>query len=86
MPEKKEKELGKVKHYFSKIGVAVIEMSKGSISVGDKVHIKGATTDFNQDIKSMQIEHERVEKAKKGQSIGLKVDEPVREHDTVFKA
>jgi len=85
MAEKKEKEVGKVKHYFSKIGVGVIEITKGSLSVGDKVHIKGATTDFNQEIKSMQIEHEQVEKAKKGQSIGLKVDEPVRENDAVFK-
>ena len=77
-------EIGKITHHFSKIGVGVIELS-GSLSVGDKIRIKGATTDFEQEIDSMQIEHENVEKADAGQSIGLKVKEPVREHDTVYK-
>lgn len=79
-----EKKIGKVTHYFSKIGVGVMELS-GELKVGDKIHIKGATTDFEQKVDSMQIEHENVEKAKKGQSIGLKVSEPVREHDKVYK-
>ena len=86
--EKKEeflgKEIGKATHFFSKISVGVIELSK-TLKVGDKIRIKGATTDFEQKIDSMQIEHEKVEKAKAGQSIGLKVKEPVREHDTVYK-
>ena len=92
MEEKKQEEkeeslgeeIGKVTHHFGKIGVGVIELS-GSLSVGDKIRIKGATTDFEQDIESMQIEHENVEKAEAGQSIGLKVKEPVREQDTVYK-
>lgn len=86
--EKKEeslgKEVGKITHYFSKIGVGVIELS-GSLSVGDKIRIKGATSDFEQSVDSMQIEHEKMEKADAGQSIGLKTKEPVREQDTVYK-
>lgn len=80
-----EKEVGKITHYFTDIGVAVVELSR-VLKVGDEIHIKGATSDFTQKVKSMQIEHEKVEKAKKGQSIGMKVEEHVREHDTVFKA
>lgn len=79
-----EVEIGIVRHYFSKIGVAAIDLTKG-LAVGDKIHIKGATTDFKQKIGSMQIEHEKLEKAKAGQSIGTKVSEQVREHDKVFK-
>ena len=78
------KEIGKVTHYFSNIGVGIIEL-KGSLSVGDKIRIKGATSDFKQKIDSMQIEHEKVEKAKSGQSIGLKVKDAVRQNDTVYK-
>jgi len=78
------KEIGKVTHFFSKISVGVIELSK-TLKVGDKIRIKGATTDFKQKIDSMQIEHEKIEKAKAGQSIGLKVKDHVREHDTVYK-
>ena len=78
------KEIGKVSHHFGNIGVGVIELS-GSLVVGDKIRIKGATTDFKQKVDSMQIEHEKVEEAKKGQSIGLKVKDSVREQDTVYK-
>lgn len=55
------------------------------MSVGDKIRIKGATSDFEQSVDSMQIEHEKMEKADAGQSIGLKTKEPVREQDTVYK-
>jgi len=82
--EKLGKEIGKATHYFTKIGVGVIELTK-ALKVGDKIRIKGATTDFEQNIDSMQIEHNNVEKAKKGESIGLKVAEPVRENDKVYK-
>ena len=68
---------------FDKVSVAVVELS-GNLNVGDKIHIKGTTTDFNQKVESMQVEHEKIEKAKKGQSIGLKVDERVRLNDRVF--
>jgi putative protease len=77
-------EIGKVTHYFTKIGVCVVELS-ADLKVGDTIHIKGATSDFKQKVASMQIEHEKLEEAKKGQSIGMKVKEHAREHDKVFK-
>ncbi|MBU0979269.1 MAG: hypothetical protein KJ709_00550 [Nanoarchaeota archaeon] len=80
----KEQEIGKVDHYYSKIGVAVIELS-GELKVGEEIHIKGATSDFKQNVESIQIEHDKLEEAKAGQSIGLKVKEPVRQNDKVFK-
>ena len=77
-------EVGQVTHFFSKINVAVIEL-KAVLSVGDTIAIKGPTTDFEQRIESMQIEHENVQKAEPGQSIGLKVMQRVRETDMVYK-
>ena len=79
----KEKLIGKITHYFGKISVAIVELS-GVLKAGDKIHVKGGSTDFEQDISSMQIEHENLEKAKKGDEIGLKVDEKVREGDEVY--
>ena len=82
--EKLGEEVGKITHYFTKIGVAVIELS-GDLKEGDKIRIKGATSDFKQPVKSMQIEHEKIEEAKAGQSIGMRVKEHAREGDTVYK-
>ena len=79
----KEKKIGTVTHYFDHISVAIIKLST-VLTVGDKVHIKGHTTDFKQEIKEMQIEHESIEKAKKNQEIGVKVKEQVREGDQVL--
>lgn len=79
-----KKEVGKVTHYFTKIGVAVVELSD-ELKVGDKVSIEGATTDLQETINSMEIEHENVEKAGAGTSIGLKVPDRVRENDVVYK-
>ena len=79
----KEKEIGKVKHFFDKPSVAVIELS-GKVKVGDKIHIKGNTTDFEQKVDSMQVEHEGIDSAKKGDAIGLKVVEKVRANDVVY--
>ncbi len=79
-----EIEIGKITHYFNKIGVAVVEV-KDKIKVGDKIHIKGHTTDFTQIVKSMQINHKDVKEAKPGDSIGLKVEDRVREGDLVYK-
>ena len=78
-----EKEIGKVSSYFSHVGVAAIKLKAG-LKVGDKVHVKGNTTDFEVDVKSIQIERDPVEKAKKGDHIGIKVPEKVRPNDTVF--
>lgn len=87
-PKNKEKapgkQIGKISHYYTNIGVAVVEL-RDTLKVGDKVRIKGATTDFEQAIDSMQIEHDKIDEAKKGQSIGLKVKDHVRQHDVVYK-
>ena len=83
MAEEK-KLIGKVIHYFTNIGVAVIEL-ENTLKVGDEISVEGATTNFTQKIESMQIEHKDVDEAKKGDSIGLKVVDRVREGDQVFK-
>lgn len=80
-----EIQIGKVTHYYPKISVAVVEVTEGSIKAGDELHIKGHTTDFRQKVASMQVEHEKVEMAQPGMSVGMKVDEPVRAHDVVYK-
>jgi len=79
----KEKEIGKVSSYFSHVKVAAIKLS-GKLKVGDKVHIKGHTTDFEEDVSSIQIEKKSVKEAKKGDHIGIKVSEKVRPSDKVF--
>ena len=77
-------EVGKVVHFFDHINVAVVDVSDG-ISVGDRIVIKGPTTDIEQTVDSMEIEHAKVMKATAGQSIGMKVKDRVRENDTVYK-
>ena len=74
--------VGTVSHYWGEIGVAGIELS-GNLKVGDTIRIKGATSDFTQTVDSIQIEHENVETAKKGDAIGVKVSERARIHDQV---
>lgn len=83
--EKKEELVGKITHFFGKIEVGIVEITKGSLVVGDTIHVKGGNTDFEQIVESIQIEHEQVEKAKKGDAIGLKVKDKVKEGDEVFK-
>ncbi|RLG57140.1 MAG: translation elongation factor-like protein [Candidatus Hydrothermarchaeota archaeon] len=78
-------EVGEVFTYFSKIGVAGIKITKGKLRLGDKIRIKGATTDFEQVVESMQIEKTPVEEAEAGQSVGIKVKEKVRKGDKVYK-
>lgn len=80
-----EKLVGKVTHYFSNIGVAVVDLS-APLGQGDEIRIIGGeSVDFNQKVDSMQIDREEVQKAKKGDSIGLKVSEKVREGYKVYK-
>jgi translation elongation factor EF-1alpha len=80
-----EKEIGRVTHFFHKINVAVIEVTAGGLKVGDTIHIKGHTSDFTQPVESLQLEHQAIPEVKVGGSAGLKVKEPVREGDLVFK-
>ena len=83
-PPEEGKLIGRVTHYFSKIGVAVIELSD-TLKVGETIRIVGGITDFTQKVESMEIEHQKVEEAKAGDSIGLKVDQKVREGYKVYK-
>jgi hypothetical protein len=80
-----EVEIGRITHYFSKIGVAAIELTQDTLSVGDTIHVKGHTSDFTQKVDSMQIDGQVVDEATVGQSVGMKVAEHAREHDSVFK-
>ena len=82
--EEKPEEIGTITHFFSKINVAVVEL-KAPLAVGDMIAIKGPITDFEQTVDSMQIEHNNVQRAEAGQSIGLKVADRVREKDVVYK-
>ena len=85
-PKKEEvegKEVGKITHFFGNIGVAVVELT-GKVKVGDKIKVKGATTDFDQKVDSMQVEHKDVKEAKKGDAVGLKVKDKVRTNDKVY--
>lgn len=80
-----EELVGMVKEYFAKIGVAGIQITAGVLQVGDTVRIKGHTTDFTQQVASMQLEHQAVQRAEPGQVVGVKVKERVRPHDTVLR-
>lgn len=80
-----EIEIGTVTHFFSRISVAGIQITQGSLRVGDTVRIKGHTSDFTQKIDSMQVDNKSVEEATVGQSVGFKVVQHAREHDKVFK-
>ena len=78
-----EKEIGRVSTFFSHVNVAAIKLSD-TLKTGDRIRIKGHTTDFEQLIDSMQIDRKEVKEAKKGEEIGIKVNEKVRPNDTVF--
>lgn len=83
--EKKLEEIGIVTGYFAKVSAAIIDIKKGALKVGETVLIKGHTTDLEQAVESMQIEHQPIQEAKEGQTIGLKVKDRVRRHDGVYK-
>ena len=83
MSEKKEL-VGKITHYFSKIGVAIVEL-KEDLKVGDEISIEGKNTKFAQKVESMQVQHVNVPQAKAGESIGLKIVDRAREGDEVYR-
>ena len=80
-----EEQVGRVTHYFGKIGVAGIEITGGTLSVGDTIHVKGHTSDFSQVVESMQIEGKDVQQVHAGESVGLKINEHARGHDVVYE-
>ena len=79
-----EVEVGRITHFYNKIGVAVVELS-GPLQVGDTIHISGHTTDLTQKVESMQMEHQNIQRAENGQGIGLKLNGEVKEKDIVYK-
>ena len=78
-----DKKIGSVTHYYTNLGVGIIKLSS-PLKVGATVRFEGNTTNFEQEIKSIQFDHKEVEKAKKGQEVGVKVSEQVRDGDDVF--
>lgn len=85
MPEEIEGQLiGKITHYFGKIGVAVIKLSN-TLKAGDNIRIVGGETDFTQSVESMEVEHQKVDEAKTGESVGLKVEQKIRDGYSVYK-
>jgi len=77
-------EIGHVAHFFSKISVAVVDLTQ-PLAIGDHILVKGPVTDFEQTVDSMQIDRKAIARAEVGQSIGLKMVQPARENDTVYK-
>ena len=80
-----EKQIGKVSTFFSHVSVAAIKLS-GKLKVGDKIHIKGNTTDFEAKVGSIQIDNKPVKEAKSGDHVGIRVPDKVRPNDAVFLA
>jgi hypothetical protein len=77
-------EVGHITHFFSKISVAVLELT-APLSVGDRILVKGPATDFEQVVDSMQVEHNSIQRAEAGQSVGLKMAQQTKERDVVYK-
>ena len=84
MTNEEGKLIGRVTHYFSKISVAIVELTD-TLKIGDKIKIKGGNTEFVQDVESMEMEHQKITEAKPGDVIGLKVSQKVREGYKVYK-
>jgi translation elongation factor EF-Tu-like GTPase len=83
-PITNEEAIGTVTHYYSHLQVAVAQINKGTLKVGDTIHIKGHSTDFSQTVESMEFEHLHVAQAVAGQSVGIRINEHAREHDIVY--
>lgn len=79
-----EEVVGKVIHYYDKIGVAVVKLD-GGLKVGDTIHVKGRATDFEQAVESMQLEHEAISSGKKGEEVAVKLNEKAKEGDVVYR-
>jgi putative protease len=77
-------EIGTITHFFSKINVAVVELTM-PLNVGDQILIKGPMTDFEQTVASMEIDRKAIQRAESGQNIGLKLVQHAREKDIIYK-
>lgn len=77
------KKVGVITHYYTKIGVGIVKFS-APVKVGDTLHFQGHATDFKQTITEIELEHQKIKSVKKGQEVGIKLDQKVRENDTVY--
>jgi putative protease len=75
--------IGRVTHYFSHLSVAAVNLS-APLEVGQRIHIKGHTTDIVQTVESMEVDHQAVDRAGPGDDVALKVDDHVRDHDMIY--
>ncbi|HXF96386.1 MAG TPA: EF-Tu/IF-2/RF-3 family GTPase [Gemmatimonadales bacterium] len=80
-----EQEIGIVTHYFKGPGVAVVKVTAGEVAVGDQVRFRGHTTDFTETVESMEVNHQKVERARAGEEVAIKVVGRARIHDRVLK-
>lgn len=80
-----EEKIGIVEHFFNKVSVAAIKITDGELKIGDLIHFVGSNTDFKQKIETMQINRNPVNIVKKGDDVGIRVKDRVREHDVVYK-
>jgi putative protease len=77
--------IGVVTHYYGHVDAAIIRLESGEVRVGDTVHIRGHTTDFYQRVEHIELDHQMVESAKAGQTVGIQVSQRVREGDEVIR-
>ncbi|PYO83821.1 MAG: translation elongation factor-like protein [Gemmatimonadetes bacterium] len=80
-----EQLIGTVVHYFKGPSVAVVRVTEGELAVGDQVRFHGHTTDFTEQIASMEVNHQKVERARPGEEVAIKVTDRTRQHDQVLK-
>jgi hypothetical protein len=83
-PARHEEAVGTVTHYYSHLSVAIIQVNNGMLRTGDSIHIQGHSTDFTQPVESMELEHQHIDQATAGQTVGVRVRDHVREHDIVY--
>ena len=83
-PSQHEEAIATVTHYYSHLGVAVVQVNKGTLKTGDTIHITGHSTDLTQQVESMEYEHQHVDLASAGQAVGLRIKDHAREHDIVY--
>jgi len=83
-PAQHEEAVGTVTHYYSHLGVAIVQINNSGLKKGDSIHIQGHTTNFIQPVESIELEHQHVDQAAIGQIIGVRVRDHVREHDIVY--
>lgn len=81
-----EEKIGKVTHYYNKLGVAAVLIEHGNLDKGDRIHIAGHCTDLEQTVDSMELQHQPIVEAHEGQNVGIKVHDYVRENDFIYKS